>query len=108
MEMGREERLESIGFDMETMVNVYCIDDEIEITYHKLKAGDEAAYTEWTKQRFHLQFGGSEYFFIYRLEKQESPSTEERKSQLLYVVNITADSYLTAAKELMTLLANKF
>ena len=117
MEMGREERLENIGFDLKAMVNDYCIDGEINIMYYRLNAGDENNFKDWQKKKFNLQFGGSEYFFIYKCEKLEAPTENEQpgyiyyhptKDELLYVVNITADSYLTAVKELMTLLANKF
>ena len=57
-------------------------------------------FTAWERERLHL-VEGNEYLIVWR-------DRPESKPEYLYAVNVTADSYLTAAAELMTLLANKF
>ena len=98
MELSRKERMNHIIESIEQMVSVYCIEGIINVEYKQLTKEAEKDFTDWQKQKFNLQFDGSEYFFVY----------DEFEESLLYTVNITADSYLTAAKELITLLANKF
>ena len=57
----------------------------------------ESAVSVWERQYHHLVPGG-EYFWIW----------ERETGDLLYTVNVTGDSVLTAASELMDLLARKF
>lgn len=52
-------------------------------------------FTEWERQYFGI-LNGEEYLLIYDSVK------------LLYVINVTGDSTLTALSELMDLLARKF
>lgn len=66
----------------------------ITVTYREETETSVNDFTEYARQH-HKIFPGEEYFFIWR-------------GKLLYVVNVTADSPLTAAKELMDLIARKF
>ena len=54
-------------------------------------------FTEWEQRYFHIMTG-EEYFFIW----------DEEEDRLLYVVNVTGDSVLTALSELMNLIGKKF
>ena len=91
MESNRTEELTRIAKCVTDMVWPYA---HVEITYRKETDESLNDYTEWGRQRFGLMAGG-EYFFVWR-------------GQLLYVVCVNADSVLTAAHELMALIAKKF
>ena len=52
-------------------------------------------FSDWDRQ-YHGIIDGEEYFFVYD------------NNHLLYVINVTGDSTLTAMSELMELLARKF
>lgn len=91
MKQNRTEELTRIAKCVTDMVRPYA---HLEITYHKQTEESLKDFTEWGKQRFGLR-PGEEYFFLWR-------------GELLYVVCITADSVLTAAHELMALIAKKF
>ena len=84
--------LQQIAIDIEKMVNRHIV-DPITIVYVQMtkKVREENRQL----QRFRVTVG-DEYFMISRGET------------LLYVVNVTADSYITAAHELMAQLARKF
>ena len=86
--------LQRIANCVEAMSNKY-IKEPISITYEELTDESVKAYSDWNRQRFGL-CSGEEAFFIFR------------RSSLLYVVNVSADSYLTAARELMDLIGRKF
>lgn len=57
----------------------------------------ESTTTEW-ERKHHQIVRNDEYFWIW----------ERETGDLLYTVNVTGDSVLTAASELMNLLARKF
>lgn len=57
----------------------------------------ESTTTEWERQ-YHQIVRNDEYFWIW----------ERETGDLLYTINVTGDSVLTAASELMNLLARKF
>lgn len=84
---------QNVANSIEAMVNRY-IDEPIVITYEKLTEDSGKPYSDWDRQRFQLR-SGEEYFLI-------------RRRTLLYAVNVTSDSILTAAHELMDLIARKF
>lgn len=69
---------------------------QLVIFYTHETAESVRAYSEFERERFHL-VPGDEYFFIY-----------QANGALLYTVNVTADAPLTAAAELMGLIARKF
>ena len=54
-------------------------------------------FTELEQQYYHI-FDGEEYFFIW----------DEQEDHLLYVINVSGDSVLTALSELMNLIGRKF
>ena len=91
MDQNRTEELTRIARNVMDMVWPYA---HVEITYRRETAESLNDYTEWGRQRFGL-LSGEEYFFIWR-------------GELLYVVCVSADSVLTAAHELMDLIARKF
>ena len=92
--MNRADEMLRIGKTLEAMVNRYN-PDPISISYDDLNKENSEAYSTWDRERFGLHTG-EEAFFVYR------------RGHLLYVVPVGADSYLTAADELMQLLAKKF
>ena len=57
----------------------------------------ESTTTEW-ERKHHQIVRNDEYFWIW----------ERETGDLLYTINVTGDSVLTAASELMNLLARKF
>lgn len=92
--MNRADEMRRIGKTLESLVNSYN-PDPISITYNDLNDEKIREYTRWDRERFRLHTG-EEAFFVWR------------RGNLLYVVPVDADSYLTAAGELMQLLAKKF
>lgn len=60
-------------------------------------------FTEWQRQRNDIRTG-DEYFLVW----DYAPDWETDDPDLLYAVNVTADSLLTAAAELTALLGRKF
>ena len=89
----RADKLTFIAQSMTRMVNS-LIDRPIEITYRKETAESVHDFTDWARE-YHGILSGDENFYVWR-------------GELLYVVHVNADSYLTAADELMQLLAKKF
>lgn len=57
----------------------------------------ESTTTEW-ERKYHQIVRNDEYFWIW----------ERETGDLLYTINVTGDSLVTAASELMNLLARKF
>ena len=99
--MTKAEKIETIlRYDIEPMLTL--IDGEKADSW---KIMYRVPDTEWLslfvspydQRRFHLM-PGEEYFFIF----------EKATDDLLYVVDVTADSILTAISELVNLLARKF
>lgn len=80
--------------DLEAMVNRY-VKEPISITFVKINERNVTTFSDWDRERFHI-LTGEELYLVYRGD------------HLLYVVPVGADSYLTAADELMQLLAKKF
>lgn len=86
-------QMEFVAQEITTLVNRF-VRDPIEITYRRETEESVKDYTEWGRQRFGIH-SGFEYFYVWR-------------GEMLYAVDVTADSVLTAAEELMRLLAEKF
>ena len=99
--MERNVNLASIAAKINDLVDVYGRRNDIIIKYQKLTKESIAEFSDWDRKRFSL-IPGDECFFVYEV----NPDSE--KDSLLYVVFVTGDSLLTAAKELMELVANKF
>ena len=92
METDRTEELKRIAKCVMEMISPYA--RGVEITYRRETDESVNDFTEWAHERFGI-VPGNEYFYVWR-------------PVLLYAVNVTADSVLTAAYELMKLIANKF
>ena len=73
------------------------------IVYVKPNAETIEQFTDWQRRRNHILTGG-EYFRVC----EYSPDWETDDHDLLYAVDVTADSLLTAAWELFELLSKKF
>lgn len=86
--------LQQIANDIERMTNRH-ISEPVSITFEKPTYRTLEDFSVFQREKFGLT-RGDEYFFI------------SRGQALLYVVNVTADSILTAAHELLGLIAKKF
>ena len=80
-----------------SMVREFGRRKDITITYDRPNDETIERYTEYQREYHHI-LTGNEYFLIW----------EEETMHLLYVKDVTADSALTAAAELMCLVARKF
>lgn len=88
--------------NIRNIINIARPDMPLRIEYWRISAdpviGNSIAnFTEWEQQYFHIMTG-EEYFFIWN----------EHEDHLLYVINVTGDSVLTALSELMNLIGRKF
>ena len=96
--MTKEQRLENlqkIAGEIEEMVLNYGRRDDISIRYAVMTEEELALFSEWDQQWLDL-FHGEEMFII------------SEPGHNLYAVNVTGDSLLTAAYELMRLVSAKF
>lgn len=76
---------------------------KLSIAYMKPNAETIEQFTDWQRRRNHIHTG-SEYFLVWDF----SPDWETDQPELLYAVDVSADSLLTAAWELFGLLSKKF
>lgn len=76
---------------------------DLTIAYCKPDADTIGHFTEWQRQRCGI-LTGNEYFLIWEFK----PDWDNDDPQLLYAVNVTHDSLLTASAELTDLLSRKF
>ena len=101
--MTKDHAMRNVSATIEALLQNLTGRDDIYINYNKITGGTYgtlALYSQRDVDRFHLMTG-EEYFFITEDNVKET-------SIILYAVNVTGDSYLTAAAELMALIANKF
>ena len=97
------EQMKRVASQMDTIVKKNGRRKDIAITYCEMDAESLADFTDWQCQKNKL-FIGYEYFLIW-----EVPDTYAIKPyHLLYAVNVSADSVLTAVAELMNLVYRKF
>lgn len=100
----RKFHMQCVADDIGTMIRQYGSDKEqrrhIVITYQVLTPESIATFTDF-QRRYHGLLPGEEVFIIW-------DEVDKKASDLLYVVNVTGDSILTAGCELMTLVAKKF
>lgn len=70
-----------------------------------IRPNDESIkrFTQWERERNHIRTH-DEYYLVW----DDSPDWNTDKPDLLYAVNVSIDSYLTAANELLDLLSRKF
>lgn len=101
----REFHMQAVANSIETMIHVYGVNKNqrgrIRILYQVLTAETIAAWFTDFQRRYHGLLPGEEVFIIWDEVDINAPD-------LLYVVNVTGDSILTAGCELMTLVAKKF
>ena len=95
----RRNTMYNLGEHLKVMLWSLTGKEDIEIAYFKASDYQRQKLTEWTWNRLHL-VEGDEYFIVYRDNGTDI--------EYLYSVNVTFDSYLTAADELLHLLAVKF
>ena len=95
----RKGALEIIGQNVQNMIQNFGRRSDIEITFENVTVDSLAAFSE-LQRRYHCILPGQETFFIW--EKNGD------RRNLLYTVNVEGDSYLTAAQELIDLVARKF
>lgn len=91
----RELDMMDIANTMQTMVWKYGRRKDVVITYEKLTAEALKSFTEWQRGKFVLHTGDERFFITCDGEP-------------LYSVIVNADSLLTAAHELLDLIARKF
>ena len=101
--MERIEKLEHIAIEAEKLIRSYGRRKDICVTFGRLTKETIAYFSVWDCKRFTLM-EGEEYFFVWETSRPDIPNL----SELLYVVNVTGDSLLTAASELMNLASRKF
>ena len=99
----RTEQMERVASQIETIVRENGRRNDIAITYCEMDAESLADLSEWECERNEL-FIGHEYFLIWEVPDPYSIDP----FHLLYAVNVSADSVLTAAAELMNLVSKKF
>lgn len=80
-----------------SMIREFGRRKDIIVTYDRPDSETISRYTEY-QRKYHQIMTGSEYFLFW----------EEETGHLLYVKDVTADSALTAAAEMMWLAAKKF
>ena len=99
----RTEQMERVATQMETIVKENGRRNDIAITFCEMDAESIADFTEWERERNEL-FIGHEYFLIWEVPDPYAIDP----FHLLYAVNVSADSVLTAVAELMNLVCRKF
>ena len=92
MERNREHEMNRIAQSVSAMIGPYVA---LDICWRKETEESLKDFTAWDRERLGLHSGG-EFFYI------------RKNGELLYAVITNADSILTAAHELMELIANKF
>ena len=99
----RTEQMKRVASQIETIVKENGRRGDIAITYCEMDAESIADFTEWERERNEL-FIGHEYFLIWEVPDPHNIDP----FHLLYAVNVSADSVLTAVSELMHLVCRKF
>ena len=99
----RAEQMNHVASQIETIVKENGRRNDIAITYCEMDGEYIADFTEWERNRNEL-FIGHEYFLVWEVP---DPYAIE-PFHLLYAVNVSADSVLTAVAELMDLVSVKF
>lgn len=72
-------------------------DKDIDIAYRREDMESVKEFSDWDRQCHHI-LSGDENIYIW----------DAKNGTLLYAVNVTGDSVLTAISELMSLIAKKF
>lgn len=93
----REAEMKKLAEYGKSIIREFGRRKDITITYDCPDEDTISKYTEYQRE-YHQIMTGSEYFLFW----------EEETMHLLYVKDVTADSALTAAAEMMWMAANKF
>lgn len=101
--MDRLESLNHISIEAEKLIRSFGRRKDILVTFCRLTNEIIDEFSAWDRKRFSLM-SGEECFFVW---ENSRPDVADPYG-LLYVVNVTGDSVLTAASELMNLVARKF
>lgn len=97
-ELTRDERMDELLEHVNSIMHRLLPKRELWVDYIKLDDENIKRFSDWTRERLGL-LTGTEYLIISEGSHMES---------VLYAVNITADSELTAMDELFHLLSYKF
>ena len=99
--VGQMKRVARMAMDM---LRITRPNHSISIEYVNVTDDNVDRYTDWQRKRNGIGTG-NEYFIVW----DENPDWDAPSGRdLLYAVNVTYDSILTAASELMNLLSRKF
>ena len=101
--MTRDDKLRDIAQRIEDITRLYGRRADIAITYDRLTDESIQEFTDFQRSYYSL-ITGDELFFVW---ETPCPNDVDPRS-LLYTVNVTSDSLLTAAGELMNLVSRKF
>lgn len=101
--MTRQEQLEQVASMTECMINEFGRRHDINVVFIKLDDEELTLFTKWECQ-YHRLYTGEERFFIFEIRNPGDIDPQH----LLYSVNVTGDSVLAAAGELMNLVSRKF
>ena len=93
----REAEMKKLAKYGKSMIREFGRRKDIIVTYDRPDSETISRYTEY-QRKYHQITTGSEYFLFW----------EEETMHLLYVKDVTADSALTAAAEMMWMAAKKF
>ena len=101
--MTRKEALNNIALTIEKLINAHGRRHDIFVTFCASDEEPDKYCSDWDR-KFHGILPGDEYFMIYEHDANDM----EEPYHLLYTVNVSYDSPLTAASELMDLVSRKF
>ena len=101
--MDRNDSLEMMAIDLERFIRIYGRRKDISVTFCRMTDESINEFSAWNQKRVHL-LAGDEYFFVWENRRPDVPEY----NGLLYVIDVTADSLLTAASEFMDLAYKKF
>lgn len=107
--MTREQMMNALAIDLTGTINTFGRRDDIIVRYADLTEENVKEFSPWART-YHSLLPGHEVFLVYETEKpvtELAPDYVPDPSNLLYAVNVSADSYLTAASELMDLASRK-
>lgn len=100
-ELTRKERMDEMLVHVNQMLRRIHPDRGLAVNFLKITKDDLQSFSDWDRKRLGLHTG-MECFIILEWERAAT------KSHILYVVDVSADSELTAMDELFHLLSYKF
>ena len=95
--MTKAEQMQKVADSVNVLIKMMRPDKHLDIQYVKLTDENIGAFGDWDIVRLCL-YTGDEQFII----------SDVDENSRLYAVNVTGDSVLTAAAELMDLVSKKF